>query len=169
MTRLVRLVPYFTVTTSQQNTTLFWRCERRKLEETLLLQFLKLYNSFFCVHITTTKKTREREMYKVKRRLSSRRERRKQHHHHHHADDAASSDELGSASDASSSILPHSILRSEGDNSLRTNGSSSDAKESCKHTTTNTTKRVSFHSVHVREYERALGDNPSCSSGAPVT
>ena len=31
------------------------------------------------------------------------------------------------------------------------------------------TKRVFFGTVHVREYERALGDNPSCSSGAPLT
>ena len=30
-------------------------------------------------------------------------------------------------------------------------------------------RRVDFNSVHVREYVRTLGDNPSCSSGAPVT
>lgn len=30
-------------------------------------------------------------------------------------------------------------------------------------------RRVNFDSVRVREYERKLGDNPSCSSGAPIT
>jgi hypothetical protein len=30
-------------------------------------------------------------------------------------------------------------------------------------------RRVRWKNVHVREYERTLGDNPSCSSGAPVT
>lgn len=29
-------------------------------------------------------------------------------------------------------------------------------------------KNVRFSQVHVREYERSLGDNPSCSSGAPI-
>jgi hypothetical protein len=29
-------------------------------------------------------------------------------------------------------------------------------------------KEVSFRSVHVREFERVIGDNPSCSSGAPI-
>jgi len=28
--------------------------------------------------------------------------------------------------------------------------------------------RVAFQSVYIREYTRALGDNPSCSSGAPI-
>ncbi len=30
-------------------------------------------------------------------------------------------------------------------------------------------RRVHFDSVRIREYERTLGDNPSCSSGAPIT
>jgi hypothetical protein len=29
-------------------------------------------------------------------------------------------------------------------------------------------KIVSFHDVYIREYERVVGDNPSCTSGAPV-
>jgi hypothetical protein len=28
--------------------------------------------------------------------------------------------------------------------------------------------RVRFQVVHIREYERIIGDNPSCSSGAPI-
>jgi hypothetical protein len=28
---------------------------------------------------------------------------------------------------------------------------------------------VSFHSVDVREYDRTVGDNPSCRSGPPVS
>jgi hypothetical protein len=30
-------------------------------------------------------------------------------------------------------------------------------------------QRVGWKTVNIREYERALGDNPSCSSGAPIT
>jgi hypothetical protein len=29
-------------------------------------------------------------------------------------------------------------------------------------------KAVRFNQIHIREYERTLGDNPSCSSGPPV-
>jgi hypothetical protein len=29
-------------------------------------------------------------------------------------------------------------------------------------------KKVRFQDVYIREYERVLGDNPSCSSGAPI-
>lgn len=29
-------------------------------------------------------------------------------------------------------------------------------------------KAVRFDEVHIREYERTLGDNPSCSSGPPI-
>lgn len=31
-----------------------------------------------------------------------------------------------------------------------------------------TKKVVRFKSVHIREFERIIGDNPSCSSGAPI-
>ena len=27
---------------------------------------------------------------------------------------------------------------------------------------------ISFHKIEIREYERTLGDNPSCSSGPPI-
>jgi hypothetical protein len=27
---------------------------------------------------------------------------------------------------------------------------------------------VRFDNIHIREYARIIGDNPSCSSGAPV-
>jgi hypothetical protein len=30
-------------------------------------------------------------------------------------------------------------------------------------------KSVRFTDIQIREYERTLGDNPSCSSGAPVS
>jgi len=30
-------------------------------------------------------------------------------------------------------------------------------------------KRVSFESLHIREYNRTIGDNPSCSGGCPIS
>ena len=33
----------------------------------------------------------------------------------------------------------------------------------------NGSRTVDFKSITVREYERTLGDNPSCSSGAPIS
>ena len=33
----------------------------------------------------------------------------------------------------------------------------------------NRTRKINFSTVEVRQYERILGDNPSCSSGAPVS
>lgn len=33
---------------------------------------------------------------------------------------------------------------------------------------TSSWKNVSFGTVHIREYDRAIGDNPSCSSGPPI-
>jgi hypothetical protein len=33
----------------------------------------------------------------------------------------------------------------------------------------NRTRKIDFSTVEVRQYERILGDNPSCSSGAPVS
>jgi hypothetical protein len=32
----------------------------------------------------------------------------------------------------------------------------------------NGNRRVRFRTVYIREYERIIGDNPSCSSGAPI-
>jgi hypothetical protein len=29
-------------------------------------------------------------------------------------------------------------------------------------------KGVRFHNIHIRDYERVVGDNPSCSAGPPV-
>jgi hypothetical protein len=29
-------------------------------------------------------------------------------------------------------------------------------------------KSLNWHEIQIREYARALGDNPSCSSGAPI-
>jgi hypothetical protein len=30
-------------------------------------------------------------------------------------------------------------------------------------------KAITFHRIEIREYERTVGDNPSCSSGPPIT
>jgi hypothetical protein len=35
--------------------------------------------------------------------------------------------------------------------------------------TTNLNSTIEFHNVEIREYARTVGDNPSCSSGAPIT
>ena len=37
------------------------------------------------------------------------------------------------------------------------------------HSTESSTSSVSFRSVEVREYDRTVGDNPSCGSGPPVS
>jgi hypothetical protein len=29
-------------------------------------------------------------------------------------------------------------------------------------------KGVRFNEIHIRDYERIVGDNPSCSSGPPI-
>jgi hypothetical protein len=29
-------------------------------------------------------------------------------------------------------------------------------------------KSVRFNEIHIRDYERTVGDNPSCSSGPPI-
>lgn len=41
---------------------------------------------------------------------------------------------------------------------------------STESTTTASSDRrgIRFHQIHIREYERIVGDNPSCSSGAPI-
>jgi hypothetical protein len=38
--------------------------------------------------------------------------------------------------------------------------------QSCRKTNT---RSVTFSDIHIREFERILGDNPSCSSGAPIS
>ena len=48
--------------------------------------------------------------------------------------------------------------------SLDTNYSESENGE-----TSSSSKGIQFHQIEIREYERTLGDNPSCSSGPPMS
>lgn len=45
----------------------------------------------------------------------------------------------------------------------------SDHADRAAGSSTNMRRNVSFHSVDVREYDRTIGDNPSCRSGPPVS
>ena len=41
--------------------------------------------------------------------------------------------------------------------------------DASKHVRRSTVDRVSFTTIEIREYARTLGDNPSCTSGPPVS
>lgn len=88
----------------------------------------------------------------------------------------------GSASQSSSAnslkkgVLRSSLSHSSQDDheegsqshSYKTGGSGTEDATSSRSRTKATRNRVKFAYVHVREYERVISDNPSCSSGAPI-
>lgn len=142
----------------------------------------KLYDRFSNVKQLLDYYLGEGKMFKVKRRLRSVRESKKQAH----TKGEISSDESGSVSNQRGILKSDSSCRSnQSPNSLSiwtSNSSASAVEEAMPHHTGNGSRsigsterkgsgkprRVKFDSVRIREYERTLGDNPSCSSGAPI-
>ena len=134
-------------------------------------------------------------MFQVKRRIKSIRDLKKQprahngpvaeqsssvpnhhhHHHHHHHRGILKSDHSCRSSQSPNS---HSLWASnsspgasaaEDAPSQQPQGASTRSQGSGERHNFKKPRRVNFDSVRIREYERTLGDNPSCSSGAPIT
>ena len=82
------------------------------------------------------------------------------------ASKGSKSNQSMSTSTFASDREPLSQSAASGDFSAQSKGQSSQASgrpSSALHT-----KSVRFSEVHVRDYERVVGDNPSCSSGPPM-
>jgi hypothetical protein len=74
---------------------------------------------------------------------------------------------------AGSSEQP-SVTSSSADGSQESKGSSRKSVRAASHTnqllsaSSHPERLVRFHDIHIRDYERVVGDNPSCSAGPPV-
>ena len=78
-------------------------------------------------------------------------------------------DDTSTMSGVSSSAKP---LRNPADESVKSSSSLPLPAESRSSSDTSShrpsSKAVRFNKIHIRDYERDIGDNPSCSSGPPV-
>ena len=77
------------------------------------------------------------------------------------------------SSSSSSLITPNrsSVADNESIRTMSTNRSSSSSLSSGPEGSKlrkNKKKSVKFHEIHIRDYERTISDNPSCSSGPPI-
>lgn len=66
------------------------------------------------------------------------------------------------------------VIASNTDESEESNGefpelNTEDIKLSSKRSEVREYRKVSFSNVHVKEFDRVVGDNPSCSFGVPIT
>ena len=75
---------------------------------------------------------------------------------------------LGDSAKSGSSAKGGSSTKGDQLNESLVSGSASAIPESLKRVES-TASIVSFQSVNVREYDRTIGDNPSCSSGIPIS
>ena len=67
-------------------------------------------------------------------------------------------------SDRSDRVSRHSASRASQGSASRNGSVTTSATPKSQRT-----PKVQFKHVQVREFERVIGDNPSCSSGAPVS
>ncbi|GKY93392.1 hypothetical protein MPSEU_000306800 [Mayamaea pseudoterrestris] len=86
---------------------------------------------------------------------------RQQSHEYHHDDSFG----YGTDDDSSTYSMLSGIMASW----MAERDKAAPPKSICKTTPNKTPLSVRFDRIHVREYERVVGDNPSCSSGPPIS